>query len=758
VAITEARLYLYRHTAAGYHAKGTSTATIYAHRKTADWSEASGGSTATDETWNSGASSSLVEANYAALVAGDFANVDDGGDGTWVYIPITGIVRAWKAGSTVYGILLINATSESNAAYGKEFYSRRSSGKAPYIWIDYTTNVAPTTASLASPIGGVVVNTLTPTLDWTHNDPDGDAQSAYEVQVDADSNSFASPVWASGQVVSSNTQVVVGTALARGPRYFWRVRTRDPSGLWGPWNVPYNSSSFFVNSLPVATLTEPVGSPGIATPYYVAGAGQASPYMMVRWGYSDADGQAQTKYQVEIYSDSAGVQGALFYGSGEITSSAKERACAATFVEGSYYWARVRVFDGMEWSLWTTARRVRMRWAVAIYRKDLGSVPTAYGAVTVVTNTAANQAVTLEYNSNTSSALPTDPWRSSLASVTKRQWLFYRVWLFGWGSAASTPALDGITINTTLGVVQPDLWQPSPLASIGASIEASAKVFGTQSLRIEGSGGTRRVYELVDVEPDTDYILQGRILSIGNSGAQIIVADSAAGAAISGTGGVTADQSFMTMTGTYWNSGPRTQVYVAAQVTGAVGTAALFDGLKLEPGRVASPWVPGLLGAGAVVDAGGVQVDASAGGIMRLRTTDGRTAELDQLVSRLRYIPLIPIYNVASAATTTSNVEVPASSPEITVLPTTGVKAIVGGILGQSSVAVSGSYVYVQNWGGGGVGAIVYATTATLTASLFLITTGGTNNRQMQYTVRATQGSAATLTYYVRVIGYWTEL
>ena len=52
------------------------------------------------------------------------------------------------------------------------------------------------------------------------------------------------------------------------------------------------------------------------------------------------------------------------------------------------------------------------------------------------------------------------------------------------------------------------------------------------------------------------------------------------------------------------------------------GSKAWFDAIKLEESTVATPWSPGAIGA-TVIDAGGVQIDGSRGGVFRYKGIAG---------------------------------------------------------------------------------------------------------------------------------------
>jgi hypothetical protein len=69
------------------------------------------------------------------------------------------------------------------------------------------------------------------------------------------------------------------------------------------------------------------------------------------------------------------------------------------------------------------------------------------------------------------------------------------------------------------------------------------------------------------------------------------------------------------------------EVYAYLQANGPTGTRAWFDAVKLEESTVATPWSPGTVGA-SIVDAGGVQIDGTRGGLFRYRGRGGGKNDL----------------------------------------------------------------------------------------------------------------------------------
>jgi hypothetical protein len=126
--------------------------------------------------------------------------------------------------------------------------------------------------------------------------------------------------------------------------------------------------------------------------------------------------------------------------------------------------------------------------------------------------------------------------------------------------------------------------------------------------------------------------VSGRIKSLGASFGVIEIRNNALNELIAATATISATQEFGQLDA---NGNDISKVYssvfvaTAASVTvrcvgnGAGGTFAWFDALKLEQSAVVTPWTPGFVGRGVIVDAGGIQVDASAGGLLRARGSTG---------------------------------------------------------------------------------------------------------------------------------------
>lgn len=621
VSITSAVLNL--RTGTQFYVAYGSDPDIAVRRLTAAWSE--GTSVALSGT-------NAVEWDNQPGVTGSTAVADiSPSESTWDSVDITTIIQEALAAGSFYGLRLYayDGSGESSSATDvTEIYSREQGSSDPYITVTYTNNVVPSAPTLTGPADGQIV-TLTPELKATHSDPDGDALLDYDHQVSTDPTFASVTHWnesASTFGISGNniTRTYAGTALTRGTTYYWRMRTSSATGATGegPWSA---ARSFVVNSLPVATLTEPAATGRTARLTYVPGAGWASPRLVVAWGSTDANvGHAQSKYQVFVTNDA---DGTTHYDSGTVVSTATSLVIPTTLTEGNKYRIKVRVWDALEQGAYSTELTVRARWAVGLYRFDMGSAPNSISLTTLSTTTGSASEVAVEYGTDTTTATP-GTFYSTVGGVPLQRYFFYRVYLYAWGSATPTsPSLDQLTISYSAIVLIPDNWTRNDLGAGIIIADPGSYVYGSQALRIAGDGGAQLAYQLVNVLPNTDYVLSGRIKSLGNSGAQLEIVDNTNSIAFKQSTGVSATQDFLPIEPLIWNSGSVSSVYIRCRVNGAVGTYGWFDALKLEASSIATPWTPGFIGNAVGIDAGGVQIDASAGGLFRLRGATGGTRD-----------------------------------------------------------------------------------------------------------------------------------
>jgi hypothetical protein len=222
------------------------------------------------------------------------------------------------------------------------------------------------------------------------------------------------------------------------------------------------------------------------------------------------------------------------------------------------------------------------------------------------------------------------------------------------------PTLDKIDIPTDQTVTLVDKWgttKDAPGLVAPYRVDPNEYVYGTRAIAADVSGaGPFSCYSYgIKVRAGRSYILTGLMRSVGNSGACIRLQDAANNVLIGGgitvpvgnmeTEVLTADRDWYTadQRDTYryktpvWVATSDMTVYVVLRTGGTAGAKAWFDAVKLEESTVATPWSPGAVGA-TIVDAGGVQVDASKGGVFRLRGSAGGARDVvESDVNGLRF-------------------------------------------------------------------------------------------------------------------------
>jgi N-acetylneuraminic acid mutarotase len=104
----------------------------------------------------------------------------------------------------------------------------------------FSFNRAPLASNNLSPGNDTFWGTTTPEFSWTFQDPDGlvyDEQESYHLQVSF-REGFDYLNYDSGEV-DSNVSLCKSDAITPDGQYYWRVRTRDNYGTWGPWSPVY---------------------------------------------------------------------------------------------------------------------------------------------------------------------------------------------------------------------------------------------------------------------------------------------------------------------------------------------------------------------------------------------------------------------------------------------------------------------------------------------------------------------------------------
>lgn len=136
-----------------------------------------------------------------------------------------------------------------------------------------------------------------------------------------------------------------------------------------------------------------------------------------------------------------------------------------------------------------------------------------------------------------------------------------------------------------------------------------------------------------------------------------------------------------------------------------------------------------------------------------LNITNGiQTNNLATAAKRIRYVPIVPVFTI-NGSTTVADIA-NAASPEITGLPTSGVAYVVGIIMVRTS-DTSNANMQAKHYDTEDEGGITYSSGVAGRGGngFFIARPGGTNNRQIKYSVDWVSG---TVTYYLRPMGYFT--
>lgn len=196
-------------------------------------------------------------------------------------------------------------------------------------WTSFNTKSAPTTPTSLSPSGGAVTPDTTPDLSWVHNDPDGYAQTAVEIEL-YDLTAAAYVTGYNPKALSQATLVhTVGTALTLTHSYQWRIRTKGLAGAgFGPWS---SYATFTVATVPSVSLTSPTVDQVLA-----------NGSLTVSWTFSGGSGTQQT-FRVRIY-DADGVT--VLWDSGVVAGTNLSQAVpSGTLHNDSSYFVQVTAQD-----------------------------------------------------------------------------------------------------------------------------------------------------------------------------------------------------------------------------------------------------------------------------------------------------------------------------------------------------------------------------------------------------------------------------
>ena len=180
----------------------------------------------------------------------------------------------------------------TTAPFTMQLYGANASKLQPELEVTYTQ--PPTKPRDLSPALGRVVGKAKPHITFSYYDTGGSEKlSAVRVQTNP-TNSFSSPAWDSGTVVTSAAGLDLDATsypgTAANATTWYRVQVRSSSGEWSSWSDP---TSFTYRVKPTVTLTAP-------------GATFSDPTPPISWTYASPTGSAQQRWRAALYADVGG--------------------------------------------------------------------------------------------------------------------------------------------------------------------------------------------------------------------------------------------------------------------------------------------------------------------------------------------------------------------------------------------------------------------------------------------------------------------
>jgi hypothetical protein len=174
----------------------------------------------------------------------------------------------------------------------KAYLIATNEGKTPILEdITISYNLFPQSPELTNPTDNSITNDDTPTFSWNFNDQDG-IQGGYQVLVDDDA-AFGSVDHDSGQVTSATSSHTPFFTISDGI-WYWKVRTRDDDGDWGPYS---DYRDITIDSAPPLDF-KPIASPSGWT---------QNPQPVISFSTSDS-ASGIDRYEVKIDTGSFTVQ------------------------------------------------------------------------------------------------------------------------------------------------------------------------------------------------------------------------------------------------------------------------------------------------------------------------------------------------------------------------------------------------------------------------------------------------------------------
>ena len=575
-------------------------------------------------------SNSITGANRGSYSSTNAATFSGGtSQNTKRSVTITNLIKANFGTANLYLAL----TADSGVC---EFWSRETSYD-PRIVITYTAASVPNAPGVAVPsaVSGICPGT-SPAIQITHSDAQSDPATQFDCQVFEVSGSGVVPAWPADDVTTGLTawtynnatittpiSWTVNNALTRGKWYAIRARTTDATGD-GAWSSPVWVKVH-------GTLTVGFAYPSANTqvgPMFYDAASNTTPGFRPSWTFSCPEGHGLQSGTLYIKNSGGAVQNGG--GSGEAvaagSTSLKSAYRPANSTSTTYLFDLDLTCAGGLVGSATQRTGIKARWGRAAY-KVTTTAATAYMPAAPASMPGSGTAYVMEFASSSGGTEPAN-WFASASDATPQAYLHYRLTILPTGGTPTSLSLDSVQLNWSNIVAVPYHWNA---LGTGCSVDTGQFLYGTQCLKIVALNGAYRFANqdiYTGIQPGQTYTLSAWVKVSGNARPYLEIEPAGGGSALAAAIFTPVAGSWVRLSVPWSSEGASSCRIVLGSYNDATTDAQVwFDAVKLEASTVVTPWQPGYVGSAVAIDAGGMQVDASAGGVFRLLGSAGVSSE-----------------------------------------------------------------------------------------------------------------------------------
>jgi hypothetical protein len=620
------------------HATNDANILLYVNRLTAAFAATGGGASDASDSWKTGADPNWAT-KPSSTSTGQGTKSFSPANSTVYQVDITDIVEYWAPASikkrdgtpctdgSNYGVMMRSA-DEANGK-SMEIQTMRNS-YSPRVVVTGTTTPVPQAPVNLAPSGTLSAIPTAADFSWDGDAADENPLTSWDFQLD-DEIGFATPLLSltdqttgiSGVDVAAPT--LTGLSLSRGTTYYWRVRHENSEGVNGSWS---DIQSFYVEPLPDApTLVNPtVAKPNAP----VSNLGALAVWTgsegipLLKFTYHHPDGLAISGYTIEW--DSTEYETNLFGPASEgepgegVTFEVAGPVAVARNTAKNY---RVKCKDeNGNYGPYSSTVACKVQWAQGVFAHTHGA-----GAGNLTFDYTAVSGGDVAFAFRKSDGTP-GPWVSSIGNVTPSTSVQVLVRL-ATDDSTSNPTLPDMTLEyVATGDLPPDLWE---VEGTGGTIvlDSNLRRFGRRSCKV--TPGTAATYVSPTYGTSDPYIIvtPGETYTFS----VYIFSDSAGSGHLRFHDGADA---FIEQTAITHGAGSTWERF-SASITVPAGVTRIrpivrseandpvywLDSAQFEEGELTTQWSPGGIGPAVSIDVGGVQIDATKGGILRLLTSLG---------------------------------------------------------------------------------------------------------------------------------------